>query len=108
LRSLELRDEDSVGIQYDRAALARLDEIVLSTPAPTQPGKRNVFLIRADLKAYVRAATGVYVLGDRLGPSYPELIRPLANDFELRIIDIPKDLPVDPDIQTYFPFMRIK
>ena len=105
-RSLELRDRDRVGIQYDRGALARLDELVLAVPEPNN-GKKNIFLIRTDLQTYVRAATGVYVLGHRLVAVHRGWYGEWENSYELVEIPAPADIPVDEEMQRAFPSMKL-
>ena len=105
-RSLEVRSRDSVGIQYDRSALKRLEATVLGIPAPLN-GKQNVFLVRADLQTYLRAATGVYVLGYRLEPVSKRLFNGLSDRFELVEIPPPPDLPVDEEMRKSFPMMGL-
>ena len=106
LRSLELRDKDSVSVQYDRGALKRLDQSVLSVPEP-RSGKKNLFLIRADLQSYIRASTGVYVLGKRLEPLSKELFAGLEDRYELVEITPPEDLQIDKDLRMYFPRLKL-
>jgi hypothetical protein len=109
IRSLELIDRHRVGIQFDRTALKRLDLAVNST-APAEPPKTNIFLIRTDLQTYVRAATGAYVLGDRLWAvdraTFDSL--PDRDKYKLIVIDPPADLPVDLDMAAAFPSMGLQ
>ena len=107
-RSLEIRARDSVGIQFDRRQLLALNNRIKQAPPPP-PGKRNIFLIRADLQSYARAATGVYVLGDRLNAVSKSLYDtwPERNDYQLVTIDLPADFPVDQEMRRAFPEMAL-
>jgi hypothetical protein len=108
VRSLELKSDHNVSIQFDRDALRRLDDIVLSTPAPPEP-KKNIYLIRADLQSYARAATGAFVLGDRLGSVSRSLFdsMPDRESYQLITIEPPTDLPVDVEMARAFPSMGL-
>jgi hypothetical protein len=108
VRSLELKSDHNVSIQFDRYALRRLDDIVLSTPAPPKP-KKNIYLIRSDLQTYVRAATGAFVLGDRLGSVSRSLFdrMPDRESYQLITIEAPTDLPVDAEMARAFPSMGL-
>jgi hypothetical protein len=105
-RSLELRQKDSVGIQFNKEALRRLDVKILAVPAPKN-GKKNLFFVRSDLQAYVRASTGVYVFGGRLWTPPPGIMKSYENDFELVVIPPPQDLPIDPDMKSFFPTLGL-
>lgn len=108
IRSLELIDRHKVGIQFDRAALKKLDDLVLSAPRP-QPPRKNIFLVRSDLQTYVRAATGAYVVGDRLGAvnrsTYDGM--PDKDQYNLIIIQPPSDIPIDLEMGRAFPSMGL-
>jgi hypothetical protein len=108
VRSLELKSDHNVSIQFDREALRRLDDIVLSTPAPPEP-KKNIYLIRSDLQTYIRAATGAFVLGDRLGSVSRSLFdsMPERESYQLITIEPPTDLPVDVEMARAFPSMGL-
>ena len=81
---------------------------VLSAPRP-QPPRKNIFIVRSDLQTYVRAATGAYVVGDRLGTigrsSYDGM--PDKDQYDLIIIDPPSDIPVDQEMAKAFPSMGL-
>jgi hypothetical protein len=108
IRSLELIDRHKVGIQFDKLALKKLEDSVLSAPHP-QPPRKNIFIVRSDLQTYVRAATGAYVVGDRLGTigrsSYDGM--PDKDQYDLIIIDPPSDIPVDQEMAKAFPSMGL-
>lgn len=108
IRSLELIDRHSVGVQFDQPALKKLEDSVRSAPR-AQPPRRNIFLVRSDLQTYVRAATGAYVVGDRLGAvdrTYYDNM-PDKDQYDLIIIDPPSDIPVDQEMAKAFPSMGL-
>jgi hypothetical protein len=105
-RSLELRQKDSVGIQFNKEALRRLDNKILAVTSPNN-GKKNLFFVRSDLQAYIRAATGAYIFGGRLWTPPPDMMKSYENDYELVIVPPPQGLPIDPDMKNYFPTLGL-
>lgn len=107
-RMLELRESDSVGIQYPQAALRVLEQRVRLAPLPPT-GKHSLFLVRSDLQTYIRAATGAYVLGDRLGPVSRETFDALPDkdNYVLVSLDAPAELAVDEQMRQAFPSMGL-
>jgi hypothetical protein len=103
-RMLELRSKDSVDIQYPQQLLRLLDKQVVTAPKPP-PGKDNIFLVRADLIPYLRAATGAYVLGDRFAPASEATFNGLADRFQLITISIPAELTLDTVLAQTFPMI---
>jgi hypothetical protein len=103
-RMLELRKKDSVDIQYPRHLLLLLNNQVAAAPKPP-PGKDNIFLVRADLIPYLRAATGAYVLGDRFSPASEATFNGLADRFQLITVSVPNELMVDEVLSRTFPMI---
>jgi hypothetical protein len=107
-RSLEWFNGNTVGVQYAAEDLLKLDDAVKAA-LPPPPGKTNLFLVRADLTAYVRAVHGVYVWGDRLNCGRARLFREWEKkeDYVLVQLPLPADFPLDESLKERFKSLRL-